>query len=222
MQAYIKNKAYYDKKAKASKLKEADYVYVLQPKAAHQRTKIPFTEFRWIDPYIIKKVLPNNNYLVRKNGTNKTQLLHRKQMRQFTPHPPPADIRVKSQEYKPDPEVSLNQDDLKVRAWEYDYEQPIFEAENNNVAPPKSQENPVHSEFSTQETRNTPGTTQECSPEILSQTDEVRDVTDTYPHMETDAESSPEQPENSLTNPSSSKYNLRHDPKPNCNDDYRY
>ena len=46
MQAYIKNKAYYDKKANASKLKEADYVYILQPKADHQGSKIPFTEFR--------------------------------------------------------------------------------------------------------------------------------------------------------------------------------
>ena len=35
MQAYLKYKAYYDKKASASKLKEADYVYVLQPKADH-------------------------------------------------------------------------------------------------------------------------------------------------------------------------------------------
>ena len=31
MQAYIKNKAYYDKKANASKLKQSDYVYILQP-----------------------------------------------------------------------------------------------------------------------------------------------------------------------------------------------
>ena len=43
--AYIKYKAYYDKKANASKLKEADYVYVLQPKTDHQGSKIPFTEF---------------------------------------------------------------------------------------------------------------------------------------------------------------------------------
>ena len=35
MQAYIKYKADYDKKAKASKLEEADYVYILQPKAYH-------------------------------------------------------------------------------------------------------------------------------------------------------------------------------------------
>ena len=61
MQAYIKYKAYYDKKANASKLKEADYVYILQPKAEHQGSKIPFTEFRWIGPYTIKKALPNNN-----------------------------------------------------------------------------------------------------------------------------------------------------------------
>ena len=46
MQAYIKYKAYYDKKANASKLKEADYVYILQPEADHQGSKIPFTVIR--------------------------------------------------------------------------------------------------------------------------------------------------------------------------------
>ena len=97
MRAYIKYKAYYDKKANASKPKEADYVYILQPKADHQGSKNPFTEFRWIGPYIIEKVLPNNNYLVRKIGTNKTQVLHRMRMRQFTPRQPPADIAVKPQ-----------------------------------------------------------------------------------------------------------------------------
>ena len=64
MQTYIKYKAYYDRKANASRLKQADYVCILQPKADHQRSKIPFTDFRWIGPYIIEKVLPNNNYLV--------------------------------------------------------------------------------------------------------------------------------------------------------------
>ena len=60
MQAYIKYRAYYDKKANALKLKEADYVLILQPKADHQGSKIPFTEFRWMRPYIVEKVLPNN------------------------------------------------------------------------------------------------------------------------------------------------------------------
>ena len=44
MQAYIKYKAYYDKKANASKLKQAEYVFVLQPKADHQGSKNPFTD----------------------------------------------------------------------------------------------------------------------------------------------------------------------------------
>ena len=85
MQACIKYKAYYDKKANASKLKEAVYVYILQPKADHQGSKIPFTEFRWMGPYIVEKLLPTNKYLVRKIGTDKTQVLHRMRMRQFTP-----------------------------------------------------------------------------------------------------------------------------------------
>ena len=72
MQVYIKYKKYYDKKANALKLRHADYVFILQPKADHQGSKIPFTVFHWIGPYIIEKVLPNNNYLVRKIGTNKT------------------------------------------------------------------------------------------------------------------------------------------------------
>ena len=53
MQAYIKYKAYFDKKANASELKETDYVYVIQPKADHQGSKNPFTEFLWIGPYFI-------------------------------------------------------------------------------------------------------------------------------------------------------------------------
>ena len=116
MQAYIKYKAYYDKKSNASKRKEADYVYILQTKADHQASKIPFTEFRWIGPYIIEKLLPNNNYLVRKIGTNKTQVLHRIRMRQFTRRQPPDDITVKPQDFESDPEVSLHHDDLYVRA----------------------------------------------------------------------------------------------------------
>ena len=220
--AYIKSKAYYDKKAHASKLKEADYVYILQPKADDQGSKIPFTEFRWIGPYIIEKVLSKNNFLVRKIGTNKTQVLHRMRMRQFTPRQPPADITVKPQEYKSDPEVSLNHDDLYARAWEYDFEQPIFDAENDNEAPTNSQEIPVQSDFSTDEMRNTPGNPHVCSPDICPNSDQLGDLTDTCPHMKPDVETSSEQPQNSPSNPRSFKYNLRHNPKPNCNDDYRY
>ena len=77
MQSYIKYKKYYDKKAKASPLKEKDHCFILQPKADHQGSKIPFRDFRWIGPYQVEKVLPNNNYIVRKVNITKTQILHR-------------------------------------------------------------------------------------------------------------------------------------------------
>ena len=48
MQSYIKYKRYYDKKAKASPLKEKDYCFILQPKADHQESKIPFRDFQWL------------------------------------------------------------------------------------------------------------------------------------------------------------------------------
>ena len=81
MQSYLKYKAYYDRKAKASPLETTDYCYVLNPKADTQATKIPFREFRWQGPYKVEKVLPNNIYIVRRLGTNKTQLLHRIRLR---------------------------------------------------------------------------------------------------------------------------------------------
>ena len=69
------------KKSNASKFKPTDYVYKLQQKADHQGSKIPFTDFRWIGPYVIEKVLPKKNYLVRKVRTNKTQILHPMRLR---------------------------------------------------------------------------------------------------------------------------------------------
>ena len=77
--------------AKAAPLTTTDYCYILNPKADTQATKIPFQEFRWIGPYKVEKVLPNNNYIVRRLGTNKTQLLHRIRLRKFTPSAPLAD-----------------------------------------------------------------------------------------------------------------------------------
>ena len=91
------------KKTNASKLKQAEYVYILQPKADHQGSKIPFTDFRWIGPYIIEQVLPNKKHLLRKIGTNKVQLLHRMRLRQLTRRQPIQDTPVTAREWQPDP-----------------------------------------------------------------------------------------------------------------------
>ena len=116
----------------------------------------------------------------------------------------------KPQEYKSDPEMSLNHDDLYAGAWECDYEQPIFDAENDNEAPPNQLEIPIQSDFSTQEMTYTPGNPHVCSPEIFPNSDQLGDVTDTYPHMEPDVETSSEQRQNSPIKPRSSKYNILH------------
>ena len=92
MQSYLKYKAYYDRKAKASPLTTEDSCFILNPKADTQATKIPFREFRWVGPYKIEKVLPNNNYIVRRLGTKKTQLLHRIRLRKYTPQAPSQTI----------------------------------------------------------------------------------------------------------------------------------
>ena len=91
-------KGFMIKKTNVSKLKEQQYVYVLQPKADHRGSKIPVTDFRCIDPYIVEKALSNNNYLVQKLGTNKTQDLHCIRLRLFTPKQPIPDIQTTSQE----------------------------------------------------------------------------------------------------------------------------
>ena len=105
MQAYIKHKAYYDGKANASKLKQADYAYILQPKPDHQGIEFPFTDFWWIGPYIIEKVLRNNKYLVPKIGTKKTLIFLRMRPRHFNPRQPIPDIPITPREGQPDPEV---------------------------------------------------------------------------------------------------------------------
>ena len=104
-----------NKKTNASKLKQAHYVYILQPKGDHQGSKISFTVFRWIGPYIIEKVLLYNKHLVRKIGTNKTQILHRMRRRQFTPRQPIPDTPVTAREWQPDPEVVIKHDDIYAR-----------------------------------------------------------------------------------------------------------
>ena len=146
MQAHIKYKAYYDKKAIASNLKQSDYVYIQQPKADQQGSKIPFTDFRWIGPYIIEKVLPNNNFLVRKGGTNKTQFLHPMRLRQFTPHQPIPDTPVTPREWQPEPEVIIEHDDLYARAWECEYDKPIFDSDRDSMVIPNSPEVSVRPE----------------------------------------------------------------------------
>ena len=182
-------------------------------------------------------MLPNNKYLVRKIGTNKTQILHRIILRQFTPRQPPPDIPVTQREWQPDPEIVITHDDLYARAWECEYDEPLFDNDHNNLAVTNPPEITVQSELTAEELRNTPGIIPENSPEIIPQSDESYDGRDvdanpqpdgSYDSRDVDHDTQPdantsvEQLDPMPTNPRSSKYDLRHNPKPNFNDDHRY
>ena len=121
MQSYLKYKDYYDRKAKAAPLEQGDCCFILQPLADHQGSKIPFREFRWIGPYVIEKVLPNENYIVRKLNSNKTQILHRIRLRKYTPNTTLQDIRPEGN-LQADDEIIIPQDDLYINSWESNFD----------------------------------------------------------------------------------------------------
>ena len=117
MQSYLKYKEYYDRKAKAAPLKQNDYCFMLQPIADHQGSKTPFREYRSTGPYLVEKVLPNENYIVRKLNSNKTQNLHRIRLRKYETNAVPQDVRPEGN-LQPDDEIIIPQDDLYVLTWE--------------------------------------------------------------------------------------------------------
>ena len=120
MQSYIKYKEYYDRKAKAAPLKEGDYCFVLQPKADHQGSKIPFRDYRWVGPFIVQKALPNENYIVRRLNTNKTQILHRIRLKKFVPNQPLED-NFREERLQADEDIIILQDDLYVITWDTNF-----------------------------------------------------------------------------------------------------
>ena len=60
------------------------------------------------------------------------------------------------------------------------------------------------------------------TPQTLPHTDEMAEGDVTEHYMQPDADNSVEQIDPTPANPCSSKFDLRHNPRPNCNDDYRY
>ena len=126
MQSYLKYKDYYDRKGKAAPLKEKDYCFVLQPKADNQASKIPFREYRWVGPFVVQTVLSNDNYIVRRLNTNKTQILHRIRLKKFVPNAPLED-KYDGEKLQPDNEIVVPQDDLYTISWEVDFEYELFE-----------------------------------------------------------------------------------------------
>ena len=243
MQSYLKYKAYYDRKAKAAPLTTTDYCYILNPKADTQATKIPFREFRWIGPYKVEKVLPNNNYIVRRLGTNKTQLLHRIRLRKFTPSALLANYFVRETDWQKDDNIIIPHDDLYAHTWATNFGTDPFDTE----LPDNEQDDiqdyvPINHPPSLEISKNsgeapveqTTVPNEETLPgNAENEIDAIDNQQDSLPNPTIDAEKSPEntdenqgneevQKEKIPTNTRGKKYNLRPNPNPNFSDSYRY
>ena len=143
-------------------------------------------------------------------------------LRLFTARKTIPDVQTTSQEWKPGPEVIKKHDDLHARARESEYEEPLFDNGQHEPDNDISPEITVRQGLPNDETCTTPGTIQGDSPEIFSHIDEVGDGTDTDHYMEPDEEANLEQPSPTVVSLRSTKYGLRLNHKPNCNDDYKY
>ena len=106
-----------------------DYCYILNPKADNQSTKFAFQDCIWTGPYIVIKVLSNNNYTIRKIGTRYTQTLHRIRIRPYVPDQRIPDVTVRSNEYLPDPDVKVSHNEWYAVSWEMDFGKQIDEQE---------------------------------------------------------------------------------------------
>ena len=101
-------------------------------KADHQGSKIPFRDYRWVGPFVIQKVLPNGNYIVRRINTNKTQILHRIRLKKFVPNQPLED-NFREQQLHPDEEIVFPQDDLYIITCETDIGEQLITRGHNPI-----------------------------------------------------------------------------------------
>ena len=132
MQFYLKYKQYYDKKATAIPLKVIDYCYVLNPKAFNQSMKIAFKDCIWTGPYIVVKVLSNNNYVVRPAGIRYTQTLHRIHQKLYATNHRVPHVTVRREDYLPDREVEATHNDWYAQAWETEFGEVLFGTSTKN------------------------------------------------------------------------------------------
>ena len=94
----------------------------------HQGSKIPFRDYRWVGPFIVQKVLPNEDYIVKWLNTNKTQMFHLICLKKFVPNQPLEDS-FREERLRQDDEIIILQCDLYIISWERNFgEQLLHEA----------------------------------------------------------------------------------------------
>ena len=76
--------------------------------------------------------MPNENYIVRRINTNKTQILHRIRLKKFVPNQQLED-NFREQQLQPDEEIVIPQDDLYVITWETDFGEQLVTRGNETI-----------------------------------------------------------------------------------------
>ena len=106
IEAYLRFRRYYDKKAKAEPLRLHEYCLLLNPKLTTQNMFAGKNSTKWLALFRVEKVLTNTNYIVRRVGTWYTQLVHRIRLRPFTPTYTVNDLpAINPQKFLPDPDM---------------------------------------------------------------------------------------------------------------------
>ena len=102
LKSFNKYRDCYDRKAKAVPLKVAEYCLLLSPKLSNEHEKISNMQCKWMALYKVEKILTRSNYLIRKVGTNHTQIVHRVRLKPIKPQYTVQDIKVKEENFVAD------------------------------------------------------------------------------------------------------------------------
>ena len=179
------------------------------------------------------KVLSNNNYTIRKLGTRYTQTLHRIRIRPYVPEQRLPDVTVRADNYLPDPDVKISHNEWYAVSWEMDFGKQIDEHEsreneNNHQQPVTQEVANTQDETATQQILDKePETTDDKAPPSPDFSNLTTDVGDNpYIRRPPPIEDPPIPPKSPPTtvgyNPRKiANYNLRPNPKPNTNPDFR-
>ena len=76
--------------------------------------------------------MPNENHIIRRINTNKTQILHRIRLKKFIPNQPLED-NFREQRLQSDEEIVIPQDDLHIITWGTDFCAQLVTREHNPI-----------------------------------------------------------------------------------------
>ena len=108
-------------KAKTSRLNDKNYCFILESTADHQGSQLPFRDFRLIGLFLVEKVLPYKNYIVRKLNTDKIKILHRIRLQKYNPEKASED-NYRETQWQIDEIFIIPQDDFLPLHWKQSLE----------------------------------------------------------------------------------------------------